>query len=113
MYQATRTVDGENLSEIAIHNFEKNRKIENAVGPSVNRYVPTFTMTESVIETPLHRIKLWQMGNSCNSKKLGRKYFRFIRFFRKWCDFFNFFFCAILRTSGISMEWPKEIPEFP
>jgi len=36
MYQATRTVDGENLSEIAIHNFEKNRKIESPVGPYVN-----------------------------------------------------------------------------
>ena len=35
MYQATRTVDGENLSEIAIHNFEKNRKIESPVGPNV------------------------------------------------------------------------------
>jgi len=34
MYQATGTVDGENLSEIAIHNFEKNRKIESAVGPN-------------------------------------------------------------------------------
>jgi len=34
MYQATRAVDGENLSEIAIHNFEKNRKIESPVGPN-------------------------------------------------------------------------------
>ena len=33
MYQATRTVDGGNLSEIAIHNFEKNRKIENRILP--------------------------------------------------------------------------------
>jgi len=34
MYKATGTVDGENLSEIAIHNFEKNRKIESPVGPN-------------------------------------------------------------------------------
>ena len=34
MYQATRAVDGENLSEITIHNFEKNRKIESPVGPN-------------------------------------------------------------------------------
>jgi len=33
MYQATRTVDGESLSEIAIHNFEKNRKIEIRILP--------------------------------------------------------------------------------
>ena len=33
MYQATGTVDGENLSEIAIHNFEKNRQIEIRILP--------------------------------------------------------------------------------
>jgi len=30
---AVRTVDGESLSEITIHNFEKNRKIENRILP--------------------------------------------------------------------------------
>ena len=30
---AVRTVDGEILSEIAIHNFEKNRKIETRILP--------------------------------------------------------------------------------
>ena len=74
MYQATRTVDGENLSEIAIHNFEKNRKIENAVGPNVNRSVPTFTRTESVIETPLHTVTTQTLGTTNIAKNNPRHY---------------------------------------
>ena len=31
---AVRTVDGEILSEIAIHNFEKNRQIETRIVPN-------------------------------------------------------------------------------
>jgi len=33
-----RSVDGESLSEIAIHNFEKNRKIENRILPYGSQY---------------------------------------------------------------------------
>ena len=34
-----RTVDGESLSEIAIHNFEKNRKIENRILADGPQYI--------------------------------------------------------------------------
>ena len=50
-----RTVDGEILSEIAIHNFEKNRKIENRIMPLWPQYIDITcttklsTITESVI----------------------------------------------------------------
>jgi len=57
---AMRTVDGEILSEISIHDFEKNRKIETRVlrygritSPD---HVPRSTKTESLIETPLQLI---------------------------------------------------------
>ena len=60
----------------------------------------------------VHRVKIWQMGNSCNSKKLGRKKIPFFsNFFENDVEFLNFF-CANLRASEISMEWSKEIPEF-
>ena len=39
---AVRTVDGEILSKIAIHNFEKNRKIEIPVGPSGEKKISTW-----------------------------------------------------------------------
>jgi len=53
-----RTVNGESLSEIAIHNFEKNRKIKIYVLPygreTSTKLVPRSTTAESVIETPVH-----------------------------------------------------------
>jgi len=42
------TVDGEILSEIAIHNFEKNRKIESHIRPygqKTNEFSLTLTLT--------------------------------------------------------------------
>jgi len=47
-----RTVDGESLSEIAIHNFEKSRKIEIRVLHMEVKLLPE-TKTESVIYTTL------------------------------------------------------------
>ena len=77
MYQATRAVDGEILSEIAIHNFEKNRKIENAVDPNGEKismwYVPIFTTTESLIETPLHAASSLCVCRADDTGRFGRR----------------------------------------
>ena len=52
-----RTVDGEILSEIAIHNFEKNRNSHSPLWKdNFADHVPRSTKTESLIETPLRLI---------------------------------------------------------